>query len=135
MREDFYILSFFCILSVVTTALLIVDHGSKRQAANDMLEDVACGLREKRPGLLVEIAHMELADPTIEMGIQSCVDFGATFIVVHPFMLSPGRHATEDVPRMVAQAMIRHPNVGYRVVDYLGVHDKLLDVILDRADL
>lgn len=119
----------------MTTALLVIDHGSKRPAANAMLDDVVLGLGLKRPGLIVEMAHMELAEPTIEMGIQACVDRGATYIVAHPFMLSPGRHATEDIPRMVAAAMTRHPSVEYEVVSYLGVHDKLLDVVLDRAGL
>ena len=119
----------------MTTALLIIDHGSKRESANIMLEDIAAGIRQKRPGLIVEISHMELAEPTIEMGLQSCVDQGATYIIAQPYMLSPGRHATEDIPRMVDVAMKRHPAVEFEVVECLGVHSYLMEVVLERAGL
>ncbi len=116
------------------TALLIVDHGSRRQEANDMLEGVAEVIRRQREDLIVHIAHMELADPTIEAGIQACVEDGATDIVVHPYMLSPGRHATEDIPRM-SQAAADRCGVTVRVTGPLGIHDKLGEVVLERAGL
>lgn len=116
-------------------ALLIVDHGSKRDAANRMLEDVVEILRRQRPELIVQHAHMELASPDIRTGFASCVAEGAAEVVVHPYMLSPGRHATEDIPRLVREAAEDFPDVSYRVTPPLGLHDKLCEVILDRAGL
>ena len=86
------------------TALLIVDHGSRRTESNEMLYDVGDILQKKRPELIVQIAHMELAEPTIPQAVEACVQEGATEIIVHPYMLSPGRHATEDIPRMAHEA-------------------------------
>ncbi len=119
----------------MSTALLIVDHGSRREEANQMLHRVADILRQKRPGIIVQIAHMELAEPTIGQGIDACVREGATEIIVHPYMLSPGRHATEDIPRMATEAAAEHPTVNIRVTPPLGLHEKLGDVILQRAGL
>ena len=117
------------------TALLIVDHGSRREEANQMLHGVAEILRQKRPQLIVQIAHMELAEPNIEQGIAACVCAGATEIVVHPYMLSPGRHATQDIPRLAMEAATTHPGVTIRVTAPLGLHEKLGEVILQRAGL
>ncbi len=117
------------------TALLIVDHGSRREEANQMLHRVAGILRQKRPQLIVQIAHMELAEPTIRQGIEACVHEGATEIVVHPYMLSPGRHATQDIPRMATEAAAAYPAVTIRVTAPLGLHEKLGEVILQRAGL
>ena len=117
------------------TALLIVDHGSRREKANQMLYGVAEILRQKRPQLIVQIAHMELAEPSIGQGIAACVRAGATEIVVHPYMLSPGRHATQDIPRMATEAAATHPGVTIRVTEPLGLHEKLGEVILQRAGL
>ncbi|MCZ7647033.1 MAG: hypothetical protein M5U26_17545 [Planctomycetota bacterium] len=117
------------------TALLIIDHGSKREAANKMLEDVAAILRRQRPDLIVNIAHMELAEPTIEQGFEACVKRGATEVIVHPYMLSPGRHAASDIPRMAGEAAARHPGIKWRCTEPLGLHDKLGEVILERAGL
>ena len=54
----------------MSVALLIVDHGSTREEANRMLESVAEILRRQRPDLIVEIAHMELAEPTLDQGLE-----------------------------------------------------------------
>src|SRR5205085_1800716 len=60
-------------------AILIIDHGSVRKEANDMLTDVAALLRTVVDGdVIVEHAHMELAAPTIEEGVNACVAAGAT---------------------------------------------------------
>jgi sirohydrochlorin ferrochelatase len=116
-------------------ALLVVDHGSRLHEANEMLEGVAEILRRQRPDLIVHIAHMELAEPTIQQGVDACVAEGARDIIVHPYMLSPGRHATRDIPRMAAEAASRHPDVTTRVTGPLGLHDKLGEVVLERAGL
>ena len=99
-----------------------------------MLEGVATVIRRQRPDLIVHIAHMELADPTIEQGITACAEDGATDIVVHPYMLSPGRHAIEDIPRM-AQTAADQNGVTVRVTGPLGIHDKIGEVVLERAGL
>jgi sirohydrochlorin ferrochelatase len=117
------------------TAILIVDHGSRRQEANDMLEGVGEIVKKQRPDLIVNIAHMELSEPTIAQGVQKCIEDGATEIIVHPYMLSPGRHATTDIPAMAEEAASASPDVAIRVTGPLGLHEKLGEVILERAGL
>ncbi|HYF50710.1 MAG TPA: CbiX/SirB N-terminal domain-containing protein [Planctomycetota bacterium] len=116
-------------------ALLIVDHGSRRTEANEMLFSVGAICRKLKPGLIVHVAHMELAEPTIEQGFTQCVKDGATEVIVHPYMLSPGRHATSDIPNMVAEAAQKHPGVTFKVTPPLGLDDKLGEVILERAGI
>ena len=119
----------------MSRALLIVDHGSRLEEANQMLETVGRMLRDKRPDLIVQIAHMELAEPTIEQGVEACIKAGATEIAVHPYMLSPGRHAIQDIPQMAAEAVAHFPHIRLTVTDPLGLHEKIGDVILERAGL
>lgn len=117
------------------TAVLLVDHGSRFQAANDMLADVAAMLRELAGVEKVHYCHMELARPTIAEGFEACVKDGATSVVVHPYFLAPGRHSTTDIPRMVAEAARAFPGVEYCVTEPLGVHPKIGEVILERTGL
>ena len=74
----------------MSRAILLVDHGSRRPAANALLEDIATKLRERVPDRVVQVAHMELAEPSIADGIAACVAAGAREIVVHPYFLAPG---------------------------------------------
>lgn len=115
--------------------LLLVDHGSRFQEANDMLVDVTAMVRRLSGRDCVHYAHMELAEPTIQQGFQRCVHEGATAVVVHPYFLSPGRHSTSDIPRMVAEAAKAFPGVAYCVTEPLGIHYKICEVVLERAGI
>lgn len=113
-------------------AILLVDHGSRRDEANAQLDRVAGLLRDRCPDRIVEIAHLEIASPTIAEGIARCVDGGATEIIVHPYLLAPGRHSREDIPAQAKAATREHPGIRVRVSEPLGVHEKLVDVVLER---
>ncbi len=113
--------------------LLLVDHGSRRPEANATLGAVAA-LASERSGLFVAHAHMELASPTIADAVQDCLEAGATEIVAVPYMLSPGRHALEDIPRLVAQALGERTDVQLVMAEPLGVHPALAEVVVARAD-
>jgi sirohydrochlorin ferrochelatase len=115
-------------------AILIIDHGSTRAEANDMLADAANLLQQMvGDGVIVRHAHMELAAPSISEGFADCVRAGATDVVAFPYMLSPGKHVTRDVPRLVADAAREFPNVSFRVTEAFGVHPRLAEVIAERT--
>ena len=116
-------------------AILLIDHGSVHEEANRMLDAVGDLVRaEVGPDIHVEIAHMELAEPSIEQGFEACVAAGASIDIAHPYMLSAGRHATRDIPRMVASVAAKHPAVEHRVTEPLGLSASIARVILERVD-
>jgi sirohydrochlorin ferrochelatase len=116
--------------------ILIVDHGSQKREANEMLGSVADLIqRMAGPEVVVRHAHMELAEPDIAAGFSSCVQAGATDVTVFPYMLSPGRHSTADIPRMVANVAKTFPNVRFSVTPAFGLHEKLAEVVLERAGI
>jgi len=115
-------------------AILIIDHGSRRGEANEMLDCVSNLVQAMAGGdVIVRYAHMELASPSIDEGFAECVKAGATEVVAFPYMLSPGKHSTGDIPRMVAAAAAPHPKVRWTVTPAFGVHEKLAELILLRA--
>lgn len=114
--------------------ILIVDHGSRLTDANEMLGEMA-NLIQSMAGsdVVVRHAHMELAEPDINQGFAQCVRAGATDVTVFPYMLSPGRHSTSDIPRMVEAAARGFPHVAFNVTPAFGLHEKLAQVVLERA--
>jgi len=117
-------------------AILLVDHGSVKAEANHMLDCVANLLQSMvGPEVIVRAAHMELAEPLIPHGVDACVEAGATELVVFPYMLSPGKHSTRDIPRIVSEATRRHAGLRVRVTPAFGVHPKLAEVIAERAGI
>ena len=87
------------------------------------------------PDVIVRPAHMELSEPSIAAGFASCVEAGATEVTVFPYMLSPGRHSTSDIPRMVAEVALSHPDVIFSVTPAFGIDDRLGEIVLSRAGI
>lgn len=113
-------------------AVIIVDHGSRLRESNDQLLAVVDEYRRRWPGRIVEPAHMELAEPTIAQAFARCVERGARAVIVFPYFLAPGRHWTEDIPRLAAEAAVPFPGVRHVVTAPLGQHPLLLEIIDER---
>jgi sirohydrochlorin ferrochelatase len=115
-------------------SILLIDHGSVKAEANHMLACVANLLQHMvGDGVIVRYAHMELAEPSIAAGFAACVQAGATDVVAFPYMLSPGKHSTRDIPRMVGEAAKEFPHVTYRVTEAFGVSAQLCEVVVQRS--
>ena len=71
--------------------VVIVDHGSRRKASNELLEEFVRMYREQTGRSIVELAHMEIAEPDIDTAFGRCVEQGATLVAISPFFLSPGK--------------------------------------------
>lgn len=115
--------------------LLIVAHGSRRGASNQ--EVLALGERVRaleNPDIQhVEVAFLELAEPSIPDGLARCVDQGAEEIVVFPYFLAAGTHVAEDIPEAMAAFGTQHPGVKLRLASHLGASASLPRAILDVA--
>ena len=112
-------------------AFIIVDHGSRKAEANDMLLDIVRKYKDLYGVEVAEAAHMELAEPSISTAFRKCVEQGATRIVCHPFFLSRGRHVQEDIPSLLRAAAEEHPQlqIDYSITQPLGAYDKILDLM------
>lgn len=115
--------------------LIVVDHGSRRGESNELLEEFVAAYRRHSGWAIVEPAHMELAKPSIATAFQRCVEQGATLVVLFPYFLGPGRHWSEDIPRLAAEAAQPYADRGVRhvVTAPLGLHPHLLEIIDERV--
>lgn len=114
-------------------ALVLIDHGSRRSESNALLEEMARRVAQRLPQWHVEPAHMEIAEPSLGHAIARCVENGAREIAVVPFFLGPGRHVTEDIPRMVEEQRALYPEVKMRVTGCLAPADLLATLVIERA--
>lgn len=119
-------------------AILLIDHGSSRARAHDQLVEMAArlaeALRARGDDTIVEIAHMELAAPSIAEGLEQCVSRGAELISAVPCLLSRGRHVSEDIPEMLKQASAKHSGVRVLYASPLAEQEGFIDLLLNAAD-
>ena len=112
--------------------IVIVDHGSRRDEANQRHVEFVHAWRARGSHRIVEAAHMELAEPSIGTAFDACIAAGASSVVIAPFFLWPGDHWDRDIPALAAQAATRHPGIRYLVAGPLGPHPLLMDVVEQR---
>jgi sirohydrochlorin ferrochelatase len=114
--------------------VIVVDHGSRRDESNRLLLDVAEQFAQAAGVAIVEPAHMELAEPSIDTAFSRCVARGAQTVVVFPYFLLPGRHWNDDIPHLTEAAARKHPGVRYLVTAPFGLHPLMAEVMRQRIE-
>jgi len=113
--------------------VVIVDHGSKKKESNEQLVEFAALYRSQSGMQVVEIAHMEIAEPTIEQAVGKCVTQGVETIVIAPYFLSRGRHIQEDIPALVRAAEEKYQGVKIILADAIGIDPLMAQLIHNRV--
>lgn len=112
--------------------MMLIAHGSRRQAANDEVRLLAERIEEIDGGdyAAVRPAFLELAEPDIQQGVSECVALGATEIVAVPYFLAGGRHVTADIPGELACAQAGNPAIRITLSQYLGQNEAMAELLL-----
>lgn len=113
-------------------SLLLIAHGSRREASNDEVRALTARLRAAAADRFeaVDCAFLELAEPSIPDGIQRLIDGGAQAVTVLPYFLAAGRHVIHDVPALVEEKRAEHPEVDIRIAPYLGTSEEIPRLLL-----
>ncbi len=116
-------------------ALLIVAHGSRREASNDEVRALgeAVATLADNPFDTVSCAFLELADPSIPDGLTQLIEAGASEITVAPYFLSAGRHVSEDIPAEVDKVKSEYPHIAIRIAPYLGASSAMPALLLAQG--
>jgi sirohydrochlorin cobaltochelatase len=117
----------------MTRAVVLFGHGSRDPAWRAPMDAVAERIRQRQPQVLVGSAFLELQAPDLRTSIGHLVAGGATEVVVVPMFLGAGRHAREDLPRLLAAVRPDHPGVTIEASTPIGERAELLDLIADLA--
>ncbi|KDE50252.1 MULTISPECIES: sirohydrochlorin chelatase [Geobacillus] len=113
-------------------AVLYVSHGSRIAAARHEAARFVEQCRRTIDIPIQELCFVELAEPDIVTGVDRCVAQGATRVIVVPLLLLSAGHAKHDIPAALDIARRRHPSVDILCGAPFGVHETMIDIIIDR---
>jgi len=116
----------------MSTAVLIMAHGSRIAEANDAAREIARMVQEMTGHEIVEVSFRELHEPDIQQGIDNCVAQGAKRILLLPYFLFMGAHVQHDLPEEIETAQKRHPGLEMVMGPHLGAHRKLAEIVSER---
>lgn len=113
--------------------VLILGHGSRRQAANEGLKKLA-DMVQARFSIRVLPAYFQFAKPDLADGVQCLVDDDIEEIIIVPTFLFPGIHLKVDIPEELAKLEQQYGSrVRFQVTPALGPDPRLAEIIMERV--
>ncbi|MFB5598848.1 MAG: sirohydrochlorin chelatase [Nitrososphaeraceae archaeon] len=111
--------------------VLVIGHGSSDKRARDAF--IYTVKKIKNHFRNVEPCFLELDSPNIEQGLFSIIQSRPKIILVMPYFLHRGIHIKIDVTNEIKKALIKHGFSNIFISDHIGVDEKMVDLVLERA--
>ena len=115
------------------TAILLFAHGARDPSWAEPFRRIVTRLDQKQPGIRVELAFLELMQPTLASAVAGLAAEGIGQITVVPLFLAQGGHLKEDLPRMLDDIRRHHPALQIDVTAAIGDSEDLTNAIADWA--
>ena len=109
--------------------LLLFAHGARDPNWALPFEDVARRIRERQPGLHVELAFLEFMEPSLLVAGQRLTELGCERVDVVPLFLGAGGHVRKDLPALLQDLSARHPLVQWHLRRAIGEADRVIDAM------
>ena len=110
-------------------AIVLFGHGSRDPQWREPMEAVARRMRAREAQLEVRCAFLELEQPDLVAAVSELAASGTESIRVVPMFLGAGRHAREDLPRLVEQCRREHPALRIDLQPSVGENPRVLDLL------
>lgn len=105
--------------------IILLAHGSRDPQWREPIEAVAAQIRALAPGTPVLCAYLELCGPSLPEAATDLIAEGADSIRVFPLFFGVGKHAREDLPKLVEQLRAGHPGIAIELLPSAGEHQAL----------
>jgi sirohydrochlorin cobaltochelatase len=115
------------------SAILLFAHGARDPSWAEPFRRIVERMGQKHPGTRVELAFLEMMQPTLESAIAGLAAEGIGRITVVPLFLAQGGHLKEDLPRMLGDIRSNHPALRIDVTSAIGDSEDLTNAIADWA--
>jgi len=113
-------------------AVLFVGHGSKDPAGNEEVRQFVAGIAKDLAVPLVETCFLEFVQPDMHKGFETCVQKGATRVIVIPIMLFSAGHAKIHIPAAIDEIRAKYPQVEFIYGRPVSVHEQVLSILEAR---
>lgn len=113
--------------------VIVFAHGSRDPLWRAPVDAVAQRIAERSPGTLACTAYLELTEPDLPTAARGLVRAGATRLRVLPLFFGMGRHAREDLPRLLQVLRGEYPQLGVELLPTAGEDPQLIDLLAQQA--
>jgi sirohydrochlorin cobaltochelatase len=110
-------------------ALVLFAHGARAASWAAPFERLRDMTAARVPQVSVSLAFLELMEPRLPAEVARLAAAGVDDVTVVPVFLGQGGHLLRDLPLLVAQLEIDHPDVAIKVVGAIGEDPAVLDAM------
>lgn len=110
-------------------ALVLFAHGARDARWAAPFEKLQRIIEAQSPDVVVSLAFLELMTPRLPELVQQLEDAGCTEVTVVPVFFGQGGHVLRDLPAMVDQLRLEHPELTLKVAPAVGEDDAVLNAI------
>jgi len=112
-------------------AVILFGHGARDSRWREPFDRLVELWREQQPGTMVELAFLEMMQPSLEEATQSLVEKGAQEIVVIPVFFGQGGHLRNDFPLLMESCQQRYPAIKLSATSAVGESAAVLQAIVN----
>jgi len=114
-----------------THAIILFAHGARDPAWAEPFQRLQARIAARRPGIAVQLAFLELMQPTLAQCVESLVADGISHITVVPAFMARGAHLRRDLPLLQEEISRQFPQINLTLTEALGETDAVLDAMAD----
>jgi sirohydrochlorin cobaltochelatase len=111
--------------------IILFGHGARDARWREPFDRLASLWRAQHPHVLVELAFLELMQPSLEEAISSQVSAGASELVVVPVFFGQGGHLRNDFPVLLSACREKFPAIALSATPAVGEDEAVLQAIID----
>lgn len=115
----------------MTRARVLFAHGARAQAWAAPFERLRDQTQARLPDVRVTLAFLELMAPRLPEAVAALVAQGVEEVTVVPVFLGQGGHLLRDLPQLLDQLRIAHPQLRLSVVPAVGEDPGVLAAMAD----
>jgi sirohydrochlorin cobaltochelatase len=116
-------------LEVEKEALILFAHGSRDAQWAVPFRAVQKKIALARPGLRIELAFLEIMQPSLPDAIDRLVAAGHVRLVIAPLFMAQGAHLKRDLAALLTSARARHAHIETVLLPAAGEAEAVLDAI------
>ena len=113
------------------SAIVLFAHGARDVNWAEPFRKMQSMVREKKPGVPVELAFLEIMQPSLDEAIAELAARGIKNINIIPLFMAQGGHLKEDLPLKLAEIRQHHPTISFRISPPIGEAQAILAAIAD----
>jgi sirohydrochlorin cobaltochelatase len=114
-----------------TKAIVLFGHGARDVRWREPFDRLAALWKAQHPTILVELAFLELMQPSLEEAIASHAAAGAIEVVVVPVFFGQGGHLRNDFPILLSACQEKFPDVQLSATPAVGEDEAVLQAIIE----